>query len=68
MKILILLFWLLLLPTKEQSTVFICKGKSSERYHLNKSCRGLSNCSTDTYAVSISEARKRGRTLCKWED
>ena len=49
-------------------TVYICKGKQSERYHLVKNCRGLSNCSTDTYSVSLSEAKKMGRTLCGWED
>ena len=48
--------------------VYICKGKSSERYHLDKECRGLKNCSTDIYSVSLEEARKLGRTLCGWED
>ena len=49
-------------------SVFICKGKSSERYHLEKNCRGLKNCSTDIAVVTLEEARKIGRTLCKWED
>jgi len=47
---------------------YICKGKSSKRYHLDKNCRGLSNCSTDIYKVTLQEAKELGRTLCGWED
>jgi hypothetical protein len=48
--------------------VYICKGKYSKKYHYKKDCRGLSNCSTDIYKVSLSDAKKIGRTLCGWED
>lgn len=48
--------------------VFICKGKSSKKYHLKKSCRGLSNCSTDTYEITLSKAKELKRGLCGWED
>jgi len=48
--------------------VYICKGKSSKRYHYKKNCRGLSNCSTKIYEVTLSEAKDLGRTLCGWED
>lgn len=49
--------------------VYICKGPGSKRYHLDKECRGLSNCSTDTYKVTKEEAiNTYKRTLCKWED
>lgn len=68
MKFLIILFSITLLFKNQPSKVFICKGKNSERYHLKKSCRGLSNCSTDIHSVTIAEAREKGRTLCKWED
>jgi len=47
---------------------FICKGKSSKKYHLKKNCRGLSNCSTGTFEVSLSKAKELKRTLCGWED
>lgn len=50
------------------SDVYICKGKYSKKYHYKKDCRGLSNCSTDIYTVSLSEAKNIGRTLCGWED
>ena len=49
-------------------TVYICKGKSSKKYHLKKNCRGLSNCSTDISEVSLEAAKKLGRGLCGWED
>ncbi|WP_186990407.1 hypothetical protein [Constantimarinum furrinae] len=48
--------------------VYICKGKYSKKYHYKKNCRGLSNCSTDIYKVTLSEAKKIGRSLCGWED
>lgn len=48
--------------------VYICKGKYSKRYHYDKSCRGLSNCSTNIYKVDLNEAKRLGRTLCGWED
>lgn len=47
--------------------VYICKGPQSKKYHYRKDCRGLSNCTTDTYTVTLSEAKKLGRTLCGWE-
>lgn len=48
--------------------VYICKGPQSKKYHYIKDCRGLSSCSTDTYSVTLTEAKKLGRTLCGWED
>jgi len=51
-----------------ETKVFICKGKSSKKYHLKKDCRGLSNCSTEIFEVSLSKAKELKRTLCGWED
>lgn len=68
---LLLLFWVITgfnLVSNVETKVFICKGKSSKRYHYDKHCRGLSNCSTKTFQVSLSEAKDLGRTLCGWED
>lgn len=53
---------------KPTTNVFICKGKSSTKYHYIKACRGLSNCSTKTYEVTLTKAKEMGRTLCGWED
>ncbi|SDH29822.1 hypothetical protein SAMN04489796_102196 [Winogradskyella thalassocola] len=50
------------------SNVYICKGKYSKKYHYSKSCRGLSNCKSSVDKVTLSEAKKIGRTLCGWED
>lgn len=50
------------------SNVFICKGKSSKRYHLKKTCRGLSACKSGVSEVTLEKAKSLKRTLCKWED
>tara|TARA_R110002051_G_scaffold292519_1_gene357319 strand:+ start:3632 stop:3847 length:216 start_codon:yes stop_codon:yes gene_type:complete len=49
-------------------TVYICKGKSSKKYHLKKNCRGLSNCSTAISEVTRGKAKEMGRGICGWED
>ena len=54
--------------TYPETYVYICKGPSSTKYHYGKTCRGLSNCSTDIYKITLAEARKMGRGLCGWED
>ena len=46
------------------SNVFICNGPYSTKYHYKKTCRGLSNCSTDIEEVSLVVAKDKGRTLC----
>jgi hypothetical protein len=69
MKSILLLFLLFVLPISiNETNVYICKGKGSKKYHYVKSCRGLSNCSTNVYQVSLSKAQEMGRTLCGWED
>ncbi|WP_299436257.1 hypothetical protein [uncultured Maribacter sp.] len=72
MKVTLLLLSLLLLFSfrikKADTNVYICKGKGSKRYHYSKHCRGLSNCSTNVYEVTLSKAKGIGRTLCGWED
>ena len=54
--------------TKDVDSVYICKGPYSKRYHLDKKCTGLRNCSTDIYRVTLDEAKKMNRTLCGYED
>lgn len=68
MKTLLLITGLFFVTPKYQQTVYICKGSMSERYHLSPKCRGLDKCTTKIYAVTLSEAKKIGRTLCKYED
>ena len=61
-------------PEKKESSVrsagssdnvFICTGESSERYHCDRDCRGLSRCSGEIEEVSEEEAEDMGRTPCK---
>ncbi len=59
-----LVFLLLTSFSLEVSEVYICKGPQSKKYHYKKDCRGLENCSTEIYSVSIGEAKNLGRTLC----
>ena len=51
-----------------ESTVYVCTGPSSKKYHFTKSCRGLSRCSKDIVKVTIGKAKEMKRTLCGWED
>lgn len=46
------------------TTVYICTGSSSERYHSNPDCRGLNRCNGSIEAVTESEAESMGRTPC----
>lgn len=50
------------------TTVYICKGPNSKRYHLSKDCRGLKRCSTRIAEVSLDEAKSKKRSLCGYED
>lgn len=45
--------------------VFICTGSSSERYHCDPDCKGLSRCSGEIEEISEEEAEDMGRTPCK---
>ena len=51
--------------TGSSDNVFICTGESSERYHCDRDCRGLSRCSGEIEEVSEEEAEDMGRTPCK---
>ncbi len=53
----------------EDNYVYISKGPDSKRYHYKQNCRGLTNCSTPIYKVTLKEAKdKYKRTLCGFED
>ena len=47
--------------------VYICEGPYSKVYHKSNDCKGLSNCSTKIYKVTLEEAVKMGRRPCKIE-
>lgn len=61
-------FFLVASFTVKDTYVYICKGKSSKKYHLVKNCRGLKPCTHKIDKVTLKSAEKIGRTLCKWED
>ena len=65
-------FSLLILSTTSfnasDSNVYLCQGKYSKKYHLSKTCRGLSNCKAAIVKVTLSDAKQKGKTLCGWED
>lgn len=54
------------LNTQAETTVYVCTGPQSKRFHKTSHCRGLNSCSGDILAVSISKAKSMGRTPCKW--
>ncbi|NLN32795.1 MAG: hypothetical protein GX159_04280 [Flavobacteriaceae bacterium] len=56
------------LEISSQSSVYLCNSSNAKKYHYTKNCRGLSNCKHQIIKVSVQEAKKRGKTLCGWED
>ena len=50
------------------TTVYLCDSTTGKKYHLKSNCRGLSNCQHKIINVTLSQAKKQGKTLCKWED
>jgi len=47
--------------------VYVCDSPNATRYHLKQNCRGLSNCSHRIIKMTLEEAVKSHKTLCKWE-
>lgn len=50
---------------KKNAKVYICTGKNAKTYHLNRTCDALSNCKAEIKQISMAEAIKKGRHLCK---
>jgi hypothetical protein len=50
---------------KRDAVVYICNGPNSYAYHSHGRCSGLNNCSTQIYAISLSEALGKGRRACQ---
>lgn len=66
--LLLILIRIFLSVSSEEATVYICNSSGAKKYHYKKHCRGLSNCKAPIKQVSLTDAKKRGRTLCGWED
>lgn len=54
--------------TSPQTSVYLCNSSGGKKYHYTKNCRGLSHCKHEIIKVTLQEAKKRGKTLCGWED
>lgn len=50
---------------KKETTVYVCTGPKSKRYHATSSCKGLNRCSRDIVSMPQSEAAQKGFTPCK---
>ncbi|MDF2455561.1 MAG: hypothetical protein K0R51_1554 [Cytophagaceae bacterium] len=50
------------------TTVYICLSPGGKKYHYDRGCRGLNNCTHEIKAVSKGDAEGRGLDLCGWED
>lgn len=48
--------------------VYICVSKTAGKYHYNRQCRGLKQCTHTIESVSLQEAKDRGYSLCGFED
>lgn len=70
MKKLILIFFISTLfvqasaPTM-QSSVYICTGPGSAKYHSSNNCRGLQKCNHTVKSITKASAQSSGYTACK---
>lgn len=51
-----------------ETEVYICVSKGAKKYHLDKDCKGLSNCKHEIKKMTKNDAVNKGLTLCGWED
>ena len=63
----IFLFSLTTFITSQNNQVFLCNSPNGERYHFTQNCRGLKACKHEIIKVSLSEAKRKGKTQCGWE-
>ena len=49
----------------QNSTVYMCTGKYSVKYHKNKNCSGLANCTGEIVTTTASAAKKAGKEECQ---
>jgi len=56
------------LSVKAERNVYICVSPSAKKYHYNRSCRGLKNCTHTIKEVSLKEAKDLNYSICGYED
>lgn len=68
MKIVLLsLFLFAKINCSNSTTVYICDSPNAKKYHYKESCRGLRDCSHRVVKMTLEQAQREGKTLCKWE-
>lgn len=63
-----ILFLLVLMSFTIPTTVYICLSPGAKKYHYDRGCRGLNNCTHEINSVSKAAAEDKGLGLCGWED
>ena len=69
MKTITLLFLLLIGEYIQGSAVvYMCDSPHAKRYHLRDDCAGLHSCTHHIVKISLDDAKKSGKTLCRLEE
>ncbi|RZJ75646.1 MAG: hypothetical protein EOO45_04965 [Flavobacterium sp.] len=63
-KILLFLLLATLTSATAERDVYLCDSKGGKKYHFTKECRGLNNCKAEIIKVTLSYAKKQGKTIC----
>lgn len=64
----LLLSIFLCLSANSAKNVYICVSPYAKKYHYNKLCRGLKNCTHTIKEVSLQEAKDLNYSICGFED
>lgn len=68
MKVIVSIFLLVNIFRCTPTMVYLCNSSGGKKYHFQAKCKGLGNCQYKLIKVTLEEAKKRGKTLCKFED
>lgn len=61
------LFFLFFFSSKNEK-VYLCDSKNGKKYHYKKNCRGLRACSHKIILVDLFVAKRKGKTICGFEN
>ena len=48
--------------------VYLCDSKNGKKFHYKKDCRGLKACTHEIILVDIITAKRKGKTICGFEN
>ncbi len=60
--------FLLFLYHTTNDKVYLCDSEYGKKYHYKKDCRGLKACTHQIILVDLVTAKKKGKTLCGFEN